>query len=59
MTQYLFQEKPTKAQIQLLQQSETFFELAERDASLQRAKRDADGVSWGMMEDAFENETLV
>ena len=57
-----FQEKPTKVQRELLQQSETAFEVAEREASLQRARRDAlqaEGASWGMMEDAFENETQV
>ena len=46
----------------MLQESETAFEVAEREASLQRARRDAlqaEGASWGMMEDAFENETQV
>eukprot|EP00250_Pteridium_aquilinum_P000546 c1061_g1_i1 orf=125-2422(+) len=49
----------TKAERQLLRVSETVFDVADQEASLLRAKREAmqmEGATWGMMEDAIEDE---
>ncbi|MCO5554946.1 hypothetical protein L7F22_008485 [Adiantum nelumboides] len=49
-------EAPNKAERQILRENQGLFDTAERDASLLRAKREVEGASWGMMEDAIEGD---
>lgn len=59
-TELMPKEGPTKAQKQLLRQSQTGSDLVDQEASILRARREAmqmEGATWGMMEDAVEDET--
>lgn len=59
-TELMPKEGPTKAQRQLLRQSQTGSDLTDQEASILRARREAmqmGGATWGMMEDAVEDET--
>ncbi|KAI5079242.1 hypothetical protein GOP47_0004721 [Adiantum capillus-veneris] len=49
-------EGPTKLERQILGENQGLFDTAERDASLLRAKREAEGATWGMTEDAIEGD---
>lgn len=48
--------------MQLYREAKQRLELSEREASLRRARQQAsmaDGVSWGMGEDAIEEEEVI
>lgn len=48
--------------MQLIREAKMRMEMSEREASLRRARQQAsmaDGVSWGMGEDAIEEEEVI
>ncbi|KAH7300942.1 hypothetical protein KP509_23G004800 [Ceratopteris richardii] len=49
-------EGPTKIQRLMIRESQGLFDIADQEASLLRAKREAQGATWGMMEDAVEGD---
>ncbi|GLJ06970.1 hypothetical protein SUGI_0054360 [Cryptomeria japonica] len=59
-TELMTKERLTKGRSQSLSGSHSLEEMDDMEASLLRAKREAelaDGISWGMMEDAIEEDT--
>jgi pSer/pThr/pTyr-binding forkhead associated (FHA) protein len=63
---YIFQGPsdlmPPEKDLQLIREAKMRMEMSEREASLRRARQQAsmaDGVSWGMGEDAIEEEEVI